>query len=268
MSRKAEVELPRRESETETENVSKDSIQQKLSETKEIGKIGIEVQSIGHGRGSISFIDDIQNIKNDHICDEILVHDNVCAVLPPPAPFSGIIMSNIAASTALNEGNRAYEAISSHYSNGDKNRCEELCCDANIRDDEPSSSGGSASTTQSDCTPSSPSSASVSSFGSNSSPAHCHQRPNSSASANKPRAITSLLSRLHCMKGSKSRKKKRKKTRSRSFDPLRPTRIIGHPGTSSSSGANNPTEAALKWEKLSPSEFETLQEFIQCKFFT
>jgi len=130
---------------------------------------------------------------------------------------------------------------------------------------ESASSGSSSNTSVSDSTPSTPSSGS--SYGSNSSPAHhCHhhhhQRPNSSASANKPRALTSLLSRLHCMKGSKSRKKKRRKGRCRSFDALHSSRLAA---TSSSSGANNPVEAALKWEKLSPSEFETLQEYIQCK---
>ena len=62
------------------------------------------------------------------------------------------------------------------------------------------------------------------------------------------------------MKGSKKKrrskeKKAQKKKKKNGIDPLHPLQI-----------SSGPQETSLKWDKLSPSEFETLQEYIQCKW--
>ena len=57
-----------------------------------------------------------------------------------------------------------------------------------------------------------------------------------------------------CMKSSKSKKKKKKKKQN-VFDSLHPQQI----------NSDSQETEALKWDKLSPNEFETLQEYIQCK---
>lgn len=64
----------------------------------------------------------------------------------------------------------------------------------------------------------------------------------------------------HCMKGSKKKRKakerkgQKKKNTKNGHDPLEPLQM-----------SSGPQETTLKWDKLSPSEFETLQEYIQCK---
>lgn len=78
------------------------------------------------------------------------------------------------------------------------------------------------------------------------------------------------------MRGSKKKKSSKKSNKRRSKDAKKSakkkngageTSLLQQMQISSGGTASEVTvTAALKWEKLSPGEFETLQEYIQCKW--
>lgn len=76
------------------------------------------------------------------------------------------------------------------------------------------------------------------------------------------------------MRGSKKKSKKRRskdakksaKKKGSSKNGGGDASLLHQMQISSGGTASEATVAALKWEKLSPGEFETLQEYIQCKF--
>lgn len=93
---------------------------------------------------------------------------------------------------------------------------------------------------------------------------HCRRHgKQSTTSGSTFKSSWSLFTRLrqHCLK----RDKRKHFNRNKSKTGGRKLNIFEHQQLVQTN-SNNPTETTLKWDKLSPNEFETLQEYIQCKF--